>query len=110
MSDLNCEILEGHLSTALSHLGNISHRVGAEAPVGEIKKRIKTDKEAAESFGRFQEHLAVHNIDLKKTPATLGPWLGFDSKTERFTGEFADEANRLVSRKYRRPFIVPENV
>jgi len=110
MSDLNCEILEGHLSTALSHLGNISYRIGAEASPDEIKERIKADKAAAESFGRFQEHLAVHNIDLDKTPAILGPWLEFDSSTERFVGEFADRANRLVSRKYRPPFIVPEKV
>jgi len=110
MSDLNCEILEGHLSTSLSHLGNISYRIGAEASPDEIKERIKADKAAAESFGRFQEHLAVHNIDLDKTPAILGPWIEFDSSTERFVGEFADRANRLVSRKYRPPFIVPEKV
>jgi hypothetical protein len=110
MSDLNCEILQGHLSSALCHLGNISHRVGQAVPTEEIKDRIADDKAATESFERFQNHLAIHNVDLKKTPATLGPWLDFDSNTERFTGQFADVANKLVSRKYRRPFIVPENV
>jgi hypothetical protein len=36
--------------------------------------------------------------------------LTMDSDTERFTGEFSDEANRLVSREYREPFVVPAQV
>ncbi len=40
----------------------------------------------------------------------LGPWLTMDPQTEKFTGEFADEANKLVRGSYREPFVVPEKV
>src|ERR1043166_1519997 len=41
---LNADILEGHLSSALCHTGNISYRIGATKPPGEIKEAIKSDK------------------------------------------------------------------
>ena len=40
----------------------------------------------------------------------LGPWLKLDPKTERFTGPFAKEANEMVTRNYREPFVVPDQV
>ena len=36
--------------------------------------------------------------------------LTFDPETERFVGEFSQQANQLVSREYRAPFVVPEKV
>jgi hypothetical protein len=36
--------------------------------------------------------------------------LSFDPKAERFTGERAEEANKLLRRDYRAPFVVPETV
>ena len=38
--DLNADILEGHLSSALCHLGNISYRLGTPVSVGEAKERL----------------------------------------------------------------------
>jgi predicted dehydrogenase len=110
ISDLRTDILQGHLSTCLCHMGNISHRVGKETPAGQIRERIQQDKDALEAYGRFQEHLAANGVNLKKTPPALGPWLTMDSKQERFTGPFADQANRYISRNYRKPFVVPEQV
>lgn len=108
--DLRSDILEGHLSTSLSHMGNISYRVGAQSSPGEIQERVRGNREMNEGFGRFEEHLAANGIDLKKTQATLGPVLEMDPATERFTGEFANEANQYISRDYRKPFVVPEKV
>ena len=34
----------------------------------------------------------------------------FDPKSEKFTGPFAEEANKLVTREYRDPFVVPDKV
>ncbi len=59
--DLGVEIEEGHLSSALCHLGNISYR--------------------------------------------LGRTLDFDPNTERFKHD--SEANTMLSREYRKPFVVP---
>jgi predicted dehydrogenase len=61
---LNCDIVEGHLSSALPHLANISYRVGRA--------------------------------------------LTFDGKTETIVGDA--EANKLLTREYRKPYVIPEKV
>ncbi|MCX7049255.1 MAG: Gfo/Idh/MocA family oxidoreductase [Candidatus Sumerlaeota bacterium] len=108
--DLVGDILQGHLSAGLVHLGNISYRLGKGAPSGEIAEKIRGRKELSSAFERMQAHLAANGIDLGKTPAALGPMLTMDSDTERFTGEFSEDANKLVTRPYRAPFVVPEKV
>jgi len=40
----------------------------------------------------------------------IGPELTFDPAAERFTGDHAEAANKLLRRDYRAPFVVPENV
>ena len=107
-ADLHAEILEGHLSSALCHTGNISYRLGKTQSPDEIKDAVKANKVLAESLGRMEEHLAANNVDLKKTPATLGEALVMDPQTERFPGN--NKANQLLSRDYRAPFVVPAKV
>ncbi len=109
-SDLAADILDGHLSAVLVHLGNISYRIGKMTPNGEIRQRIQGNKELAAAYQRLQVHLAANGVNLDKTPATLGAMLTFDPATERFVGEFSQQANQFVSRRYRAPFVVPENV
>ena len=62
--DLYCEVLEGHMSTALCHLANIAFRTGRK--------------------------------------------LTFDPATETFPGDA--EANSLLGRKYREPYVLPDQV
>ncbi len=62
--DLNCDILEGHMSSVLPHLGNIAYKVGET--------------------------------------------LEFNGEFERFIEN--DEANMLLTRNYRHPYVVPEKV
>ena len=107
-TDLNADIEQGHLSSALCHTGNISYRLGADKSPDEIADAIKSDKNATESFGRMQEHLAANDVDLAKTKATLGAWLKMDPKTERFVNN--DQANAQLTRDYRKPFVVPKEV
>jgi len=105
--DLNADILEGHLSSALCHTGNISHRVGKDASVEDIREVVKKDDSALEAVDRMIDHLAVANeVDLKATPLTLGPALTMDTKAETFNGHAA--ANKLLTREYRKPYVVPE--
>ena len=61
---LNCNIEEGHKSTVLCHMANVSYRTGRS--------------------------------------------LEFDPASEKFVND--EEANKLLSRDYRTPFVVPENV
>jgi hypothetical protein len=116
-SDLNADILEGHLSSALCHMGNISYRLGQRSSPDEIKEAIKEDKSAIETFERFQEHLFENWIDLSKVPAVLGPCLEMDSKREEFVDSGNGDAkkltlfaNQMLKRNYRRPFVIPEDV
>jgi len=108
VSDLKADILEGHLSSALCHTGNVSYRLGSQRPPDEIREQIKGDKEASLTFDRMAEHLAANDVDLAQTKATLGMVLKMDPKTERFIDNEA--ANQLLTREYREPFVVPENV
>ena len=110
VSDLNADILQGHLSTALCHMGNISFCVGRTASPDEITQSIGSKKDLLDTFERAAEHLTLHDVDLNETPMTLGPWLTMDSGTERFTGELSNEANMYLIRNYRAPFTVPAEV
>ena len=107
-SDLNADILEGHLSSALCHTGNISYRLGKTHSPEEIREAVKANNDLAEALGRMEQHLAANNVELKKTPATLGAVLKMDPQTERFIGN--RKANKLLTRDYRKPFVVPDSV
>ncbi len=108
VEDLHADILEGHLSSALCHTGNISHRLGAKEKPDAILEKIKGDTFAADTFERMKEHLAKNEVDLTKDMLTLGPVLKMDGKTERFIDH--DAANGMLKNKYREPYVVPEIV
>ena len=38
--DLNADILQGHLSSALCHTGNVSYRLGEETSLEEVKAKL----------------------------------------------------------------------
>jgi predicted dehydrogenase len=108
--DLHADVEECHLSTALCHMANISFRLGKEAGRAEIAKSLASMPAAVEVFESFQEHLLQNGVNINETPRLLGPWLEMDSSREEFTGEWAEQANRFLTREYRPPFVVPEKV
>ena len=105
-TDLNADILEGHLSSALCHTGNISYRLGKQTSPDEIEAGIKKNAGLTEAFGRMTEHLKANGVDLTATKATLGVALTMDPKSERFVGN--DAANNMLTREYRKPYVVPD--
>jgi predicted dehydrogenase len=107
-SDLNADILEGHLSSALCHTGNISYRLGAKRSPDEIKEEIKRNNAAEEALDRMLEHLAANGVNLKETPLTMGEFLKMNPKKETFVRN--DAANEMLTRRYREPYVVPEKV
>ena len=107
IEDLNADILEGHLSSALCHVGNISYRLGTPVAAKDITAKLQGDDEALETFDRFQQHLLDNKVDPATTKITLGPKLTLAGK-EVFSGERAAEANKLTTREYRAPYIVPQ--
>jgi predicted dehydrogenase len=105
--DLFGPIEEGHVSSALCHLGNVSHRLGHATADAELHETAKSSWALRDAEGRMVEHLHANNVDLGATPLTLGVPLLFDPKAERFTGPAAAKANAMLKDKYRAPFVVP---
>ena len=108
VEDLYADILEGHLSSALCHTGNISYRLGAKKNPEEIKEALKDDKGMVESWDRMAEHLGKNDVDIAKDKVTLGVPLKMDGKTEKFLAN--EKGNELLTRNYRAPYVVPEKV
>jgi hypothetical protein len=107
-SDLNADILEGHLSSALCHLGNVSYRLGTLAPFSKESKAFGDNKEAYETYARMMEHLKENNVPLDKTEYRVGRKLTLSPELETFVGD--KEANAMLTREYRKGFEVPEKV
>ena len=106
--ELNAEILEGHQSTALCHMGNISWRLGKEATpteVGEQIGKLKMPDNAKETLDRTVQHLQDNKVDLQQTKLVLGVELHSDGDRESFADNPA--ANAFLTREYRQPFVVP---
>jgi len=106
--DLNADISEGHISTGVVHVANISQRLGKPASAKEIQQALealKVNENVVETFVEIRQHLADNGVDIEKTPLTLGPWIAIDSNKERFIGNPA--ANAMLTRNYRKPFVVP---
>ncbi|HXG10243.1 MAG TPA: Gfo/Idh/MocA family oxidoreductase [Gemmataceae bacterium] len=103
---LNADILEGHLSSALCHLGNISYRLGELVPFNKQTQAFGDNKEAVETFTRMVEHLKENSVPLDSTMYRLGPKLMIDPKTETFINNPA--ANAQLTREYRKGFVVPD--
>lgn len=104
---LHAEVTEGHLSSALCHLGNISYRLGSEQPFNPRTKAFGDDTEAYETLGRMEEHLVNNGIRLSESRYRLGPVLKLDPKREMFRHD--SKANALLTREYRAGFAVPNN-
>jgi hypothetical protein len=103
VEDLHAEILEGHLSSALCHLGNISYRLGSEQSFSKKPAVIEADKDAVETLGRMEEHLKMNRIDAASY--RLGRKLMIDPSRESFHGD--PEADAMLTREYRKGFEVP---
>lgn len=103
---LKAEILKGHLSSALCHLGNISYRLGHIENRGEIIEKLSDEPATREAFARMVEHLGANEINPAAQSPMVGPWLDFDAENEQFLKN--SRANLLLTREYRRRFEVPK--
>src|SRR5262249_53784350 len=100
---------QGHMSSALCHLGNVSYRLGESMPMAEVEKRLagaKLKEECLETFARVKHHLADNQVS-ESTPLRFGSMLTVDGKKETFMGPQSDKANPMLTREYRKGFEVP---
>lgn len=106
--ELDAHILEGHYSAALCHLANISYRLGEETTFDRQVKAFAGNTAATEAFAQMQEHLKENGVSLTDTKYRVGRFLKLDPVNEKFIDD--DEANKLLTREYRAPFVVPNEV
>jgi predicted dehydrogenase len=106
--ELNAHILEGHYSSALCHLANISYRLGHDVSFAAKPAELGDDEEVQKTFEWFKELLVDVGVKLQSSTYRVGRLLKFDPHKEKFIG--APEADRLLTREYRKPFVVPEQV
>jgi len=107
VEEVNGEIEQAHYSAALCHLGNASYRLGKAVPFSTNPPGMD-NPQIAESWNTLKANVADIGVDLDKATYQLGPELDFDPKTEQFIDN--DAANRLITREYREPFVVPKEV
>lgn len=112
-ADLNADILEGHYSSALCHLANISYRLGQDVAFNPRTRAFADNRDATDALERMEAHLsgaapAGNGLNLANLRLRVGPRLTLAAGTETFTGN--DAANRMLFRQYRAPFVVPERV
>jgi len=111
MEDLNANARVGHLSAAVSHLGNISYYLGENNKVSkeeaaETLKGVKSLDDNQKTLNRTLQHLTDNGVDLEKYPISMGPQLNFDPEKEVFTN--SAEANAMLTRDYRAGFECPQ--
>ncbi len=107
-SDLHADVLEGHLSSALCHTGNISHQLGEPRSAKDILTSdvVAKHDRLLDSLDRMFAHLRANEVDIDLPVITVGALLEMDPARERFTDNSA--ANGLLRRVDRKPFVVPE--
>ena len=109
VGDLNAPIVEGHLSSALCHLGNISYRLGEPAvPAKELTGFLASNKHGAEAVVRYREHLKANGVDTATAMGRLGRVINIDPKKEGIVGDA--EAATMLTRPYRSGFAVPSKI
>lgn len=108
-SDLNANLQVGDVSSTTCHLPNISHRLGSIKSIKEIDEIAQFNPQVAEAWEKMKKHLAANEVDVNAIPIAVGPKLTMDDKREKFVGEHfpAFWANRMLTREYREPFVVP---
>lgn len=105
----NGNVYDAHYGCVLGHLMNNSYRLGKKVPFNAKAGKFGDNKDAHEHFMKLHDVMA-NGVGVPKdgTEYTVGPWITFDPKTERCTGDYAEEANALLKDTNRKGFEVPD--
>lgn len=110
VEDCNADVEVGHLSCVAMHAANVSYRLGEKVPFSAATQKLGDNREVVETFHNLQENLKGNGVRLEETSYQLGRTLAMDATKERFIGDGAEQANALLTRAYRAPFVVPEKL
>ena len=110
VEDLNADVEHGHYSAALCHLANISYRLGDKVSFNQKARALSENAEVAQTFENVRANLEAVGVNLTEAKYQQGRALRFDPKREHFVGDNAGQANALLTRSYRKPYVVPNKV
>ncbi len=100
---------DAHYSSVLGHLMNNSYRLGKGVPFNAKAGGFGENTDAYEHFMKLHDIMSNGvGIPEDGNQYIVGPWLTFNPKTERHTGDFAFEANALLKNANRPGFQVPD--
>jgi predicted dehydrogenase len=105
----NGNALEAHYASVMGHLMNNSYRLGKKVPFNAKAGGFSDNPDATEHFLKLHEIMSK-GVGVPENGAEyiVGPWLTYDPKTERHTGDYAAEANALLKDGNRPGFEVPD--
>jgi hypothetical protein len=105
-SDLNADVLDGHLSSALCHTGGVSHQLGEPQTAKDILKSVADNERLHDAVERMFAHLRANEVDIDAPVIVVGAELKMDPAKETITNNSA--ANDMLRRVDRKPFVTPE--
>ena len=103
---LDWDLETAHYSSALCHLANISYRLGKRVTFSGIQDPFRDNGPANETFERMADHLEGNGLKIESSSYRLGRVMEFDPATEKFVGD--EQANALLTRAPRPPYVIPE--
>lgn len=103
--NLYAPIEEGHISSTLCHLANISYRLGHLVPLNGAKNPFGANKEANDTFDGMVAHLKANGVNLATESFQMGVKLEIDPKLPLLVKD--PSAQELMTGAYRQPFVVP---
>jgi hypothetical protein len=82
--------------------------MGNEVPFGEDSEALGDNEIVRDSVKTVLENTKAIGLDPSRSTYRLGPKLWLNPRTEKFVDNQA--ANELLTRPYRKPFVVPKQV
>lgn len=108
--DLNAPMQVGHVAALYCHLANMSYRLGVAVPAALGRKAMQSSPLASPQFDEMVAHLVANDVDTSAPGLILGDVIRMDPNTDTCFGPSAARASALVKRRYRTPFVVPDDV
>jgi predicted dehydrogenase len=111
---LRGQIVQGHRSTEVCLLGNLSYRLGTNAGLAGARQALGGFPAAVEVVDSVGRHLAVHGLVPENAPCVVGPWLEIDRASGAITGVSRDNGRLLAGARvlergvHRPPYRLPE--
>ena len=103
---LNADVEDGHLSSALCHIANISMQLGETIDGEDVASELKSVQGPAnfpDCWQRTAQHLTKNELQGYKIQ--MGPRLTLDPVSETFLGNA--KANEMLTREYRAGYRIP---